>query len=266
MTLFQPQDRDELLTRTIAMLEADQRLEGAVIDGSIGAGRADRWSDVDIACVVTEEVDCPTVTAEWVGRIYDEHSVAHHYEVAFESTLVRGFLLERGLVLDLSFTPASDFRIWAPVRVAFDRTGQATKLAADPGQWKPTPNWQAESGFAWHDVLHCAAATARNRRWQALFYLQRVRNRTLALASERRGQDASEFKHVDDLPPAERDPLLATIVGDLEPTSLLSALAFATEVFLTELARGDPELAARLNAVLPAYVRSAQVAVDEGSS
>ena len=62
------------------------------------------------------------VTDDWVFLVYREWPVAHHYETAFGSTLVRGFLLETALVTDLAFTPSADLSIWAPVRVAFDRT------------------------------------------------------------------------------------------------------------------------------------------------
>jgi predicted nucleotidyltransferase len=239
-------DRDATLARVIELLEADPRIEAAVITGSLGTGRADRWSDIDIAAVVSDADSCESVTADWVALIYGEMLVAHHYETAFDTTLVRGFLLNSGLVVDLGFTPSADFSVWAPVTVAFDRTGVATRLAEVPQPWTVAPDWQAEAGFAWHDALHAIAAANRGRSWQALYFLQRLRNRTLVLATQRHGMDADEFKSVDDLPAEERDRLLTSLVGELSQPSLLGAIESTTLAFLDELRHWDRALADRL--------------------
>lgn len=256
MTIFSVSDRDATLARVLELLEADPRIEAAVITGSLGADKADRWSDFDLDAIVADGAACEEVAAEWVERLYRELPVAHHYETAFGTTLVRGFLLSNGLLADLAFTPRPDFSVWAPVRVAFDRTGKATAAAAAMEPWSPTPDWRGDAGFAFHDVLHACVAAKRDRPWQALYYLQRVRNRTLALASERHGSDSDEFRHVDDLPPDERDPLLASLVTDLDRASLLGAIDVATRAFLDELQRGDPSLAERLSQPLSAFVRA----------
>jgi hypothetical protein len=257
MTIFTTHDRDAAQVRLLSLLEGDPRIDAAVIAGSIGEGQADRWSDVDIAAVVDDAADCEGVTADWVDRMYREWPIAHHYETSFGTTLVRGFLLENALVLDLGFTPSRDFEVWAPVRVAFDRTGLATGKAAAPQRWAPTPAWGSEAGFAFHDVVHACSAASRGRPWQAAYYLGRVRNRTLALASERRGFDADEFAHVDDLPATERDPLIGSLIGALDRSSLFAGIGVALEGLLAELARGDPDLAARLAPPLRALVEAA---------
>jgi hypothetical protein len=222
----------------------------------MGAGRADRWSDLDLDGIVADGADCERVTADWVGRVYEEFPVAHHYETAFGTTLVRGFLLKNALLLDMAFTPVADFSAWAPVRVVFDRRGAVTATAERPEPWSPTPDWRGDAGFAFHDVLHAWSAAQRGRPWQSLYFLQRVRNRTLALASERHGQDSDEFRHVDDLPADERDSLLASLTGDLERETLLGAIKVATRALLVELRRSDPALADRLGEPLLALLRS----------
>jgi hypothetical protein len=258
MALFTPSDRDATLRRVLELIEADPRIEAAVITGSLGAEQADRWSDMDLVAVVADDAECDAVTADWVRRAYDELPVAHHYETAFGTTLVRGFLLTNALLVDLAFTPSADFSVWAPVRVAFDRRGAATAAAERPESWSPTPDWRGEAGFAFHDVLHAWSAANRDRPWESLHFLQRVRTRTLALASERHGHDAEEFRHVDELPADERDPLLASLTGDLDRATLLRALDVATEAFLSELQRGDAALADRLREPLTALLLSSR--------
>ena len=254
--LFTAAERDATLQSLLERLEADPRLDAAFIAGSLGAETADRWSDLDVATVVGAGVAAEVVAKDWLERIRDAFGAVHHYRVEFGSTIVTGFLLPNGLEIDLSFTPTADLEVWETVRVAFDRTGVATTAAANPVAWSPSPDWTGEAGLTWHDVVHAAVAINRERPWRALLYLQRVRNRTLSLASERHGWDADEFARVDDLPAPERDPLLASLVGSFDTAALRASLRAATEAFLVELARGEPELARRLEGPLRLYVES----------
>jgi hypothetical protein len=246
MPLFTVADRESVQARAVELLEADARVEAAVLTGSVGSGRADRWSDFDLDAVLASGVDAEGFAQEWDDLAYREWPVVHHYATAFGSTLVRGYLLRNGLLADMAFTPVDDFAAWAPVHVAFDRTGRVTEIARHPTRWSPTPDWSGEAGFAAHDIIHAASAARRGREWQALYFLGRIRNRTLGLAAERHGYDSDDAAHVDELPADEVSGLEATLVSDLEPSSLVFALEAATRAFLAELHRGDPDLADRL--------------------
>jgi hypothetical protein len=244
--MFSERDRSITLDMTLTLVQGDPRIEAAVVTGSLGAGRADRWSDIDLDLVVGDAHPCESVAAAWVKRLYDEFPVVHHYETAFGSTLVRGLFLDNGLLLDLAFTPSADFAVWAPVRVVYDRVGGVTRSAANPASSSVTPDRAGEAAFAWHDILHARTAMERGRRWQALYFVQRVRNRTLTLAAARHGLDANEFKDVDELPAAATSGLQDSLIDDLEPAKLRTALEAAARAFLAELRQGDSDLADRI--------------------
>jgi predicted nucleotidyltransferase len=244
--MFSEAERQAVLDRAVGLLSEDPRIEAVVLTGSLGRGEADRWSDIDLDAVIAEDASPEVVTNEWEARAYREWPVAHHYATEFGSTRVRGFLLRDGLLLDLAFTPIADFEVWAPVRILLDRTGRATAATEKAAPWTPTPDWRGEAGFAAHDVLHACVAANRGRPWQALYFLQRIRNRTLALASERHGWDSDDFTRVDDLPENELRPLEATLVANLEREALIDAIDLATRTFLDELRRHDHDLAGRL--------------------
>jgi hypothetical protein len=138
--------------------------------------------------------------------------------------------------------------------VLFDRTGRVTEVAAAWSAWSPTPDATGEAGFAAHDVLHACVAANRGRRWQSLYYLQRIRTRTLALASERQGFESDELPRVDDVPEEELADLAGSLVADLEPATMLGAIDVATRAFLAELRRHDDALATRLAEPLLALI------------
>ena len=259
--MFTEADREGVLGRAVSLMTGDPRIEAIVLTGSLGRGHEDRWSDIDLGAVITNADDVEAVTAEWEALAYREWPVVHHYATEFGTTRVRGFLLRDGLLLDLGFTPIGDFEAWAPLEMLLDRTGRATKVAEGWAAWSPTPDWRGEAGFAMHDVLHACVAANRGRLWQSLYYLQRVRNRTLSLASERHGFDAEEFTHVDDLPATETSPLQATLISDLGRETLLEAIELAARAFLEELGRHDQELSDRLAEPLLLIVAASKACV-----
>jgi predicted nucleotidyltransferase len=255
MSLFTPEERDQIARQVSRLLGDDGRIEGVVVVGSL-AGRSDRWSDIDIGVVVCDDEESAAVTADWVENLYELLPVVHHFETAFGDTLVRGFLLENLLELDLAFERAERFSIWGPARVVFDRSGRVTDAANAPDQSElHTSDRAGEAGFAWHDILHACTAVRRGRPWQGLWYMERVRNRTLKLAQERRGFYADFFDYVDDLPVEELTPLEDALVDSLAPESLLGAIEVATRAFLAELRHGEPALADRLEGPLLEFVR-----------
>ena len=255
MPLFTAEERERTTEEVSRLLSGDPSVEGVLVVGSL-AEEPDRWSDIDLAAVVTDDADCDAVAADWVRRLYEALPVLHHFETAFGDNRVRGFLLANLLELDIAFTPAAQFSVWGPAASLFDRSGRIEAAIGAPAEWEPNPpDWASEAGFAWHDVLHSCTALRRGRPWQALWYAQRVRNRTLGLDQERRGFYAEFQDYADDLPPEELVPLEATLVDSLDPDTLLRAIELTTKAFIAELSRGAPELAARLEAPLLEFVR-----------
>ena len=254
--MFTPEERERTSKNISRLLERDDRIDAVLLVGSLASKADDGWSDIDLVAVIPDDADHERVASDWVRRIYDRLPVLHHFAAVFGETLVRGFLLENLLELDLAFTPQSELALWAPAAIEFDRSGSSTAAIQFPVTWAPpAPEWASEAGLAWHDILHACTAARRGRSWLALWYLERVRNRTLGLAQEHRGWDADFFDRVDDLPPGELVPFQSTLVAGLERDVLLNAIEAAAAAFLEELRHGDPELAGRLEGPLLEFVR-----------
>jgi len=83
------------------------------------------------------------VVADWVARMYAAWPVVHHYVNDFEGTEVRGFLISNGLVIDLAFTSAAGFSVWAPV--IHDDARRVTPV----GVRFTLPEWPTPSAAIW---------------------------------------------------------------------------------------------------------------------
>jgi predicted nucleotidyltransferase len=256
MPLFTPEEREETVKRVSRALSDDSRVEGVVVVGSL-AHQADRWSDIDLEVVVGDYQELATVTADWVGRLYELLPVVHHFETAFGGTLVCGFLLENLLEVDLAFERTGEFSIWGPARGC--STARAALRTPPMRPLKGSPSrriGRAKRGS--HGTTSCTPAPPCDAAapWQGLWYLERIRNRTLKLAQERRGFYAESFDYVDDLPLEELRPLEDALVFSLDDSvSLLGAIEVATRAFLAELAHDEPALADRLEGPLLEFAR-----------
>ena len=105
MSLFTSEEREETAKRVSYLLGDDDRIEGLAIVGSL-AGQSDRWSDIDIEVIVADDEELAAVAGDWVENLYELLPVVHHFEAAFGDTLLRGYLLENLLEIDLAFEQA----------------------------------------------------------------------------------------------------------------------------------------------------------------
>lgn len=236
MTPYSVEERAELAERLVELLRADEDVVEARLTGSLANGTGDWFSDVDVSVQVEPAAAVAEVAERWTQRVYELVPIVAHFAVEFPPDHIRGFLLENLLEVDLGFSP------------------ELRRTDVPP----PESRFDFHAGVGWHDVVHAAAAVARGRPWRAQMYVAGIRDRTLTMAAERNGLVADEFKGVDDLPAAEREPLEAALVASLDPAELRRALDAATRAFLDEVRRGDAQAADRLEPALLEYLRFAE--------
>jgi hypothetical protein len=227
--VFAIEERDATRDRVLEMAEADGRVVGAAVVGSLSVGPGDRWSDLDLSFAVSDEVEVDQVLTDWTRQLVTDLDAVVLFDLTSGHTTYRVFLLPRCLQVDLSFTPAAWFGPRGPrFRLLF---GRAAEIAApDP----PDPR----NLFGWA-VVYARATRAyieRGRWWQAEHCIGAIRDRTLALASIRRNLESAHGRGYDDLPPTVLDPMRQTLVSTLAPEVLLEALKAAVDGLLRESA------------------------------
>jgi predicted nucleotidyltransferase len=90
--VFSVSDRERLREELVSAAHEDARISAAALTGSAALGRADRWSDIDLALRVADHAERTAVIADWTERMYREHAAAHHLDVARGDVLYRVFL------------------------------------------------------------------------------------------------------------------------------------------------------------------------------
>jgi hypothetical protein len=235
--VFSEEERERVRQRILTAADADPDVIGAAIVGSHAAGQSDRWSDIDVAFAVT---DVPQALQRWTDWLDQEFGVRHHWDLPAGVSTYRVFLLPGWLEVDIGFKPASDFGARGPNwRTVF---GQEVPLPP-----APQDGVSNVAGLGWHHAWHVYVCVQRGRWWQAVHWLNALRDQVFALVCLRHGLPTAFARQLHQLPGETTGAFDATLARSIEPDELMRALAAILEIFDNELRQADPVLAERVN-------------------
>jgi hypothetical protein len=225
--VFEIGDRDRVRDRVLDLASSDPKVVAGAVLGSLAHDEGDRWSDLDLMFAVADDVPVDEVLEAWSRTLAREFGAVRLFDLPSGSIIYRVFLFPGCLELDLSFTPASEFRVGGPkFRLLF---GEAAEESAEP-----TDAADELFGYAVHHTLHARTAIERRRYWQAEHWISAVRDKALALACRRRGLDGWYGRDFDRLPTEVLDPATDALVRSLDPDELHRALEGAVAALLRE--------------------------------
>ncbi|MDQ3878260.1 MAG: nucleotidyltransferase domain-containing protein [Actinomycetota bacterium] len=239
--MFTVAERERVSEHVLAMAERDERVVAAAVVGSLALGGGDQWSDVDLTFAVADDVDLDDVLADWTQEISRELDGAHLFDLAAGGAIYRVFMMRECLQLDVSFTPASQFRPGSPrFRLIFGSAGEE-KTPAPPAVMELV-GWSV----LW--ARHARVCLERGDLWQAVFCVNELRDNAMSLACIRHDLPARFGKGFDDLPQEVRAPFAECLPRSLEPEEIRRALATAVYAFADDPALRDrPDLVDRIH-------------------
>ncbi|MFI5691807.1 nucleotidyltransferase domain-containing protein [Kribbella sp. NPDC051586] len=151
--------RERWLSAVIAALQGDAKVAGVALVGSLGAGRADDWSDVDLL-VVVEDLDdyaVPGRLPQGPGRLAFEIDARHNGPRGTRAISAQYVVEDLPLWVDWHLHPVSLANWPSDSSVIFDRRGIAPTPATlseylNRGEHEPaTPKTDDE-----HDAMRLA--------------------------------------------------------------------------------------------------------------
>jgi len=238
--VFTVEQRDALGERVLWLAEEDERVVAGAAVGSLAVTGGDRFSDLDLTFGIADHVQVADVLEDWTRALIAELDALQLAELGRGPTTYRVFLLPDALQLDLSMTPAAQFRPAGPrFRLLFGETAADGSDAPTPpiagDLFLPTPA-VAGDVFGWGVIyaLHARACIERGRVWQAEHYVGAVRDHALSLACLRQELPAVQARGYDDLSAETLARFGDAHVGAAEPGALRAALAAAVRALLRE--------------------------------
>jgi len=242
--MFTVEQRDRLRERVVGLGEADDRVVAGALVGSLAVDAGDRWSDLDLTFAVADHVPVADVLDDWTRTLAEQLDAVRLADLERGPSTYRVLLFPDALQLDLSMTPAGEFRPAGPrFRLLFGATADEPDNpppAAPGGLFIPTPAVAGDI-FGWGVIyaLHARACIERGRAWQAEHYVGAVRDHALALACLREGVTAAQARGFDDLSAETLARLDDAHVGAGDPSELRRALAASARALAREAAEAD---------------------------
>ncbi len=256
--VFTIEQRDRLQAYVLQLADVDDRVVAGALVGSLVEG-GDRFSDLDLTFAVADDSPVDAVLADWTQTLVDERGGVHLVDLVAEPTVYRVFVFADGLQLDLSMTPAREFRpAGTRFRKLFGNTAPGEPAAKPPSArtiFIPTPPIpEALLGWGVVYALHARACIERGRVWQAEHYIGAVRDHALTLACLRLEAPAVHARGFDDLPSEVlRDRFGSTHVAGIDPAALRTALFASVRALFREARDAPVEAAPAIAARMPAF-------------
>ena len=224
--MFTVEERERVRERLLEVARADDRIVAGAEIGALAQG-GDRWSDLDLTFGVADWATVDAVLEGWTANVLPEFGAVHLFDLPFQTSIYRVFLLPGNLQVDLSFTPERDFGALGP---------KFTLLFGDAVQRDPVPQPSAQHifGYGVHHAVRARICIERGRPWQAEYWISGVRDQALMLASSRRGLDVAYGRGFDQLPAETLALASAALVGLPQHEELLRALRAAIDLLLRE--------------------------------
>jgi hypothetical protein len=168
--------------------------------------------------------------------------------MAAGETLYRVFLFPGALQVDISFSPAHAFGSRGPrFKTIF---GEAMQHPAPPA-----PDSGFMVGFGVHHCLRAHVCLERGKLWQALHWINELRELSMTMSCRRLGLDEAYGRGFDQLPETALAGFAMSVPAAIDRAALQKALRAAGWSLLEEATRAGmmhPRLAAGLKPILTA--------------
>jgi hypothetical protein len=238
--VFTVEQRDALRDRVLRLAEKDERVVAGAAVGSLAVDAGDVYSDLDLTFGIAGAVPVNDVLDDWEHTLADELGAVRLTDLKRGPTMYRVFLLPDELQLDVSVTPAEQFRPAGPrFRLLFGAIAAGESEVPTPavaGSLFIATPVVAHDIFGWGVIygLHARACIERRRFLQGEHYIAAVRDHALSLACMREGLPAVQARGFDDLSAETLARFEHSHVRATEPAALRAALAASVLALIRE--------------------------------
>jgi len=236
----------ELAMRLEGLFQADERIAGVILRGSVGRGDNDKFSDLDFTvAVVDDQLEAVLADREWFFR--QAGNLAYWFLSATEHPRIFVGFYEGMVEVNAVYTrltdvePAPGEKGWVVLK---DSTGWMGEVAAESARLaaeRPSPVERADERF-WLWAFRTAGRVQRGEYWHAWDMLNDIRVLLMDLLIEDAGRACLGFRQFPKLLSRSDERWLASTICRLDGPEILGALSSAVGLYTTLRARrgGQP--------------------------
>jgi hypothetical protein len=239
--VFTVEERDRVRDHVLELARNDSRVVAGAEVGSLSIGGGDRWSDLDLTFGVTDGSSLADVLDDWTHDLISRFDAVHLFDLVADPAIYRVLLLPDYLQVDVSVSPASQFRSTSPrFKLLFGETNEPN--------YRGLPSRGETLGWAVVWARHARVCIERNQWWQAEYAITHLRYHAMELACLRLELPTHYGKGFDRLPAEVRNAFEGALVRSLERDELIRAMNTGIEALLKEceVANDDDRILERL--------------------
>jgi predicted nucleotidyltransferase len=222
-----------MLSRCVRLLEADGRVEGAYVVGSMADATFDDYSDIDLYVVVKDE---------HYAQVYEERfrfaeqigDVLSTFEVQWPNCQMLGAIYRNYVEIDLCYTKLGEAEVFSDrYKIVLDRSGKLQKtLLKKEYPIDVEVELKNQADFAIYNVLHAIAMLNRGECWASIKQIEMLRRRIVSLMDLSLKRDvAEEYRRLESSFPPEVEKELRKTLCLYKNSDIKASIVVATQLF-----------------------------------
>lgn len=225
--MYSIQDRNYVQNLIIELSKNDTRITDCAIVGSESVGENDKFSDIDLTFGVKNDINISQILNEWNDLMSERFDANVLFDLPYEESIYRVYLLPNALQVDLSFTPHKNFgAITTRFKLLFGQSSEREQ--------KRPPELPNVFGYCVLYALKSRCSTERKKYRQSFHYLNELRNNLMILKCLTLKTNPFDGRSYDELPISFLNKIKRTLAKDVKQSDLNNSLKNLTTILTEE--------------------------------
>jgi len=222
-----------MLSKCVQLLEADSRVEGAYVVGSMADGTFDDYSDIDLYIVVKDEryTEAYQERFRFAEQIGD---VLSTFEIEWPNCQLLGAIYRNYMEVDFCYTMLEKVEVFSDrYKILLDRTGRVRQtLVKKDFTVDARKELRTQTEFALYNLLHAVHMLKRGEYWSSIKQIETLRRRIVVLMDLSLGKDiAEEYRRLESLFPLKVEKKLRKTLCSYGNRAIEKSIAAAVQLF-----------------------------------
>lgn len=222
-----------MLSKCISLLEADDRVEGAYVVGSMADETEDGYSDIDLYVVVKEEHYAEVYGERFklAERIGD---VLSTFGVEWPSCQMLGVIYRNYVEIDICYTKLGQAEVFNDrYKIVLDKSGRVRKALIEKEYPRdPRTELKSQTEFALYNLLHAINMLHRGEHWSSIKQIETLRKRTVSLVELLLNKEiGEEYRKLESVFPPKAERKLRRSLCLYRKNDIRKSIVILTELF-----------------------------------
>jgi len=222
-----------MFSKCISLLQADNRVEGAYVVGSMADETYDEYSDIDLYVVAREGhyVEVYGERFKFAQRVGD---VLSTFEVEWPNCQMLGVIYRNYVEIDICYTKLGQAEVFNDrFKVVLDKSGQIERsLLKREYPSDPRTELKNQTEFALYNLLHAINMLHRGEYWSSIKQIETLRKRIISLVELLLNKEiGEEYRRLESVFPAKAERNLRKSLCLYRQNDIRKSIVILTQLF-----------------------------------